>query len=179
MVVLSKGDAFNSIGKIRSGAVFIYPTDTIYGIGCDALNSESVLRIRALKGREIKPFSVIAPSLSWIFENCVVSPVAKEWLSKLPGPYTFILPLKKQAVAKEVCSGSIGVRIPNHWISELVNSFGKPIVTTSVNKSGFPFLSELKDLESFGADFVIFDGPVGGSPSSVIDLTGAVAKQLR
>ena len=75
-------------------SLFIYPTDTIYGVGCDALNGVLVDRIRDLKGRYDLPFSVIAPSKEWIREQCVIDERAQEWLDKLPGPYTLILKMK-------------------------------------------------------------------------------------
>ncbi|GAG45638.1 unnamed protein product, partial [marine sediment metagenome] len=69
------------IRKLRN-SVFIYPTDTIYGIGCNALNSKLVKRIRRIKKRDNKPFSVIAPSKKWIYDNCEVD---RKILKKLPG----------------------------------------------------------------------------------------------
>ena len=87
---------------IITGSVFIHPTDTIYGIGCDAQNSGSVKKVRKLKGRAANPFSVIAPSLDWVNENCIVTRQGEEWLDKLPGPYTLIFKLKNNCVAKEV-----------------------------------------------------------------------------
>ncbi|MFH0973384.1 MAG: Sua5/YciO/YrdC/YwlC family protein, partial [Candidatus Micrarchaeota archaeon] len=83
---------------IRSGAVIVYPTDTVYGVGCDARCAAAVRRIRALKGRSFaKPFSVIAPNKKWIQENCALSPQAAEFLAKkMPEPYTMILRLKNK-----------------------------------------------------------------------------------
>ena len=86
---------FNSI---LDGAVFIYPTDTIYGIGCNAENEEAVKKIRDAKNRSKAPFSVIAPSIDWIKENCEVTETAEEWLEKFPGPYTLIFKLKDKIV---------------------------------------------------------------------------------
>src|SRR3989338_832860 len=79
---------------IKDGSIFIYPTDTIYGIGGNALVDSSVKRIRTIKHRELKPFSVIAPNIKWIEKNCEVGKDTKKWLSKLPGPYTFFLDTK-------------------------------------------------------------------------------------
>ena len=83
------------LDEIKSGIVFVYPTDTIYGIGCDATNSSSVLKVRNIKERNDLPFSVVAPSKDWIRDNCEVDAKAEQWLDKLPGPYTLILKLKR------------------------------------------------------------------------------------
>ena len=165
------------LGRIKEGSIFIYPTDTIYGIGCNALHDESVLRIRELKERSKSPFSVIAPSNKWIYTNCEVSEEAAAWVEKLPGPYTLILKKKKDAVSEYLAPGldTLGVRIPNHWFSAVVEKLGIPIVTTSANKSGKDFMTSLKDLDEAlkkAADFIIYEGEKKGNPSQLVDLTG-------
>ncbi len=177
MRILSKNDVIvkkpEILAEILSGAVFIYPTDTIYGIGCDATIDQSVQRIRQLKGRETKPFSIIAPSIDWIEENCELSAKAKSWLLKLPGPYTLILPLKNPgSVSAQTNMGmkTIGVRMPNHWISEILAQVNKPIVTTSVNMAGNPPSTRREELEQFAVDFIIYEGEKKGAPSTIVDL---------
>ncbi len=101
------------VDEIKKGSVFVYPTDTIYGLGCDAGNSESVASIKKIKCREVgKPMSVIAPSVEWIKEHC---DVADELIEKyLPGPYTLILKKKDVNFLRDVSAGdSLGVRIPD------------------------------------------------------------------
>lgn len=178
MRILSKNDVIREkakvLAEINAGAVFIYPTDTIYGIGCDATNDRSARRLREMKARDKKPFSVIAPSIDWINENCAPSNKSKALLLKLPGPYTLIVPLNNpNAVCAHANMGmkTLGVRIPDHWISELVAEFGKPLITTSVNLSGQSPASDLAGLQKLGADFIIYEGDKKGSPSTVIDLT--------
>jgi len=178
MRLLSKNDLIKHkpevIAEILAGAVFIYPTDTIYGVGCDATNDLSVMRIRAMKARDTKPFSVIAPSIDWINENCTPSDKAKALLLKLPGPYTLIVPLKNlKAVCAHANMGmkTLGVRIPDHWISELVAEINRPIITTSINLSGQPPAFDLPALQKFGADFIIYEGDKKGKPSTILDLT--------
>ena len=166
--------------KIKEGAIFIYPTDTIYGIGCDARNFEAVKRIRELKNRDEKPFSVIAPSKEWIRKNCVINENAEKWLKKLPGPYTFILNVKN-SVAKNVAPGlsTLGVRIPDHWFSELVAELGLPVVTTSANKAGGNFMTSIENLDDDikpKVEFVIYEDEKHGSPSKIVDLTGEEIK---
>jgi len=174
---VEKGSIMESI---IDGAVFIYPTDTIYGIGCNATNSDSVKKIRKLKGRLSNPFSVIAPSVDWIRENCAVTKDGEEWIKKLPGPYTLIFKLKnKKCVAKEVNAGleTLGVRIPKHWISKVVAEADIPVITTSVNKSGQDYMASIEDLDETmenGVDFVLYEGKKEGKPSKIIDLTGDV-----
>lgn len=161
------------------GAVIIYPTDTIYGIGVNALDDGAVKRLREIKGREFKPFSVIAPSLKWIRENCVTDfKEAKEAMAKLPGPYTIFFDLKnKNCVSPSVnpLDGSLGVRIPKAWFSDFVAAAGIPFVTTSVNLSGEPFMKKLEDLDDKiknSVDYIIYEGELNGVPSEKIDLRG-------
>lgn len=162
--------------RIRNGSVFIYPTDTIYGIGCSALNSESVKKIRNIKERPHMPFSVIAPSKKWILENCIVEGEAKEWVDKLPGPYTLILKLKNpSAISKEVNPNnrSIGVRIPRHWIYAYVAELGIPIVTTSANKAGKNFMTSIDNLDpgvKIKTEFILYEGEKIGQPSTLVHL---------
>jgi len=161
--------------KIENGAIFIHPTDTIYGIGCNALNSNAVKRIREIKGRHITPFSVIAPSKEWIFENCRITDEAREWIAMLPGPYTLVLNKKDTTIAEEVTPGidTIGVRIPDHWFSEVVNKFGFPIVTTSANLVHENFMTSLDNLDiriKSHVDFIIYEGVKEGRPSRIIHL---------
>jgi L-threonylcarbamoyladenylate synthase len=187
MKILSKEDIEKEhfVLDVLKGAVFIYPTDTIYGIGCDATNDESVKRIREIKGRDSKQFSVIAPSSKWIDDNCVVPFSGAEWLAKLPGPYTLILKLKNNnCVAPSVnpAGETLGVRIPRHWISDVATKIGKPLVTTSVNISGQPFAVSVQEITPTileQVDFIIDEGKKDGRPSTMVDLTGeeAVVKQ--
>tara|TARA_Y100000310_G_C20548642_1_gene746897 strand:- start:451 stop:1023 length:573 start_codon:yes stop_codon:yes gene_type:complete len=160
-------------------AVFIYPTDTIYGIGCNALSSTAVQKIRDIKHRSKNPFSIIAPSKEWIGENCIVNNNAQEWIKRLPGPYTLILKKKNECVSNEVApdKDSLGVRIPDHWFFQFVNEIGIPIVSTSVNITRKDFMTSLEDLDpevKSKVDFIIYDGPKEGRPSKIIDLTDEV-----
>lgn len=179
MRVLSKEEFLNEVKlleNIKKGAVFIYPTDTIYGIGCNAQKEETVKKIRQIKNRHDMPFSVIVPSKEWIKENCVIDKKAQEWIAKLPGPYTLILKLKnKKVVANNVSLGkdTLGVRIPDHWISKVVQNLNIPIITTSVNKSGEDFASSIEEIDhsiKSEVDFAIDEGEKRGRPSTIINL---------
>ena len=162
--------------RIRQGAVFIHPTDTIYGIGCDATNEVAVQRIRTIKQRVAMPFSVIAPSKRWIFENCAVSLEGEKWLDRLPGPYTLVLRLKAaSAVAAAVANNAktLGVRMPGHWMNDIVAELGFPVVSTSANLTGQAHMSAIDDLnESIRqkVDFIIYEGEKAGRPSTIVRL---------
>jgi len=169
--------------RLMKSKVFIYPTDSIYGIGCDATNEALVAKVRKLKKSVLQPFSVIAPSKEWVYQNCIVDEKHKHYVELLgkkidiagkKNCFTLILKLKnKNAVAKTVNQGveTIGVRIPEHWISEVVKELGFPIVTTSANPTGENFMTSLEDLNDSikeGVDFVIYEGEKHGSPSTII-----------
>lgn len=170
-----RNDTFKT--KILKGDIFIHPTDTVYGIGCNAMDEVAVKKIREIKNRSAdKPFSVIAPSINWIKENCVIDTTAEEWLGKLPGPYTLILELKSDArIPPVVNSGkrSIGVRFPDHWIIDIIKDSNTPIITATANKAGEDFMTSLDDLDSdvqTKTDFLIYEGQKPGKPSTLVNL---------
>lgn len=161
----------NFVEDIKNGAIFIYPTDTIYGLGCDAGNIESVKLIRDIKYRDTnKSMSVIAPSKEWIKEHCIVD---DELMDKyLPGPYTLILKKKNADFLSEVSFNDLlGVRIPDCEFTELVERAGVPFITTSVNFTGESFAVKISDIDSKildTAEIVIGVGKLDGRPSTLI-----------
>ncbi len=163
------------LNLIDEGAVFIYPTDTIYGIGCNANDKQAVQKIRILKNRPNSPFSVIVPSVDWIHENCLLTSEIKDWLAKLPGPYTFVMDLKNDlTLAPNVNpeSDSVGIRIPDHWFVHEMEGYENPIITTSANKSGMDFMVSLDTLNKEigeNVDFIIYEGENHGRPSKIVD----------
>jgi L-threonylcarbamoyladenylate synthase len=163
-------------------SVFIYPTDTIYGVGCNALDYKLVDRVRKIKKTD-KPLSIIVPTKQWIYDNCVVTQEAEEWVRKLPGPYTLVLKLKNpKAIAKNVYNNddmSVGIRMPNHWFLAVSYSTNMPIVTTSANLSGEDFMTNIEDLNPSirnNVDYVFYDGDKKGMPSTIINL---VSKEIK
>jgi L-threonylcarbamoyladenylate synthase len=172
---LEDSDFYSS--EVKEGKIFVYPTDTIYGIGCDALNGESIEKIREIKKRDSKPLSVIVPNVEWIKENCFVDEKGENALAKLPGPYTFIADLRNtNCIAKEELIGDLtglGVRIPNNWFSEWISKNNLVFVTSSVNASGEANLvnpDELKEEIKEKIDYLISDGLLIGKASTIIDL---------
>lgn len=181
MDVITKEDFLNDVDRnathIKYGSIFIYPTDTLYGIGCDARNNALVRRVRMIKNSFEQPMSVIVPSKDWIRENLVVEEEHEEWLSKLPGPYTLIFKIKAQCcVASDVNLGrnTLGVRIPDNWFADVVSALGFPIITTSINRHGeMPCCSvqDVPDNICRMVDVAITDGIISGDPSTLVDLT--------
>jgi L-threonylcarbamoyladenylate synthase len=155
--------------EILKGKIFIYPTDTIYGIGCNALNQASVKKIRNIKQRDQKPFSIIAPSFDWIEQNCIVDINLKKYL---PGPYTIILKKKDPKCLPWVSdTDTLGVRIPKSKFCKEIQKTKLPFITTSVNISGQMPANSItevsKDLKG-KVDFIIDEGTLSGKPSTLI-----------
>jgi L-threonylcarbamoyladenylate synthase len=159
------------IKAIKQGKIFIYPTATIYGLGCNAENPESVKRIKEMKGRDKdKPLSVIAPSIKWIKDNLIIDCEINNYL---PGPFTLILKKKNPEFLKWVSpTTSLGVRIPANNLTKIIQKAGKPFITTSVNLSGEPFATSLEEIPKeikSKVDFIIeADGELSGKPSTLI-----------
>lgn len=188
MLVITKAELLEKKREFlerMENEIFIYPTDTIYGIGCDATNVELVKKLRIIKNRFEGPFSIIAPGKKWIYNNLEVGKHAEEELNKLPGPFTLIFNLdNKEAVSEDTNNdmNTLGVRIPDHWISDLVADSGKPIITTSANIAGQDFLTKPEDVGSHlknNVSFLIDEGEISGKPSKIIDCTKEDKEILR
>jgi tRNA threonylcarbamoyl adenosine modification protein (Sua5/YciO/YrdC/YwlC family) len=168
-----------AINILKEGGVIIYPTDTVYGIGCDIFNREALDRVKQIKSNpDIKLLSFICPNLKDIAKYARVSDYAYKTMKRLlPGPYTFILPAAKN-VPKKLWSKrkTVGIRIPNHPITlKIVQGLGNPIVSTSVTTRKGELLIdplEIKSVFDFQVDLMLASGNLSGKPSSVIDLSG-------
>ncbi len=154
---------------VLSGKIFIYPTDTIYGLGCDATIKEAAEKIREIKKRDNRPFSIIAPSFKWIEENCIVDVELKKYL---PGSYTIIMKKKNPPFLPWVSdTDSIGIRIPDNDFCKQIQKTGVPFITTSVNLAGEPFATKIIDIKEEiknKVDFIIDIGELNGRPSTLI-----------
>ncbi len=160
----------NIVKNILAGKLFIYPTDTIYGIGCDATNEAAVEKIKKIKERDReKPLSVIAPNTDWIEEHCFIDVEIDKYL---PGPYTIILKKKNKNFLSHVSDTEfLGIRIPKCDFSEKVAESGVPFITTSVNVSGRAFVESINDIPQGildNVDVVIDEGKLAGKPSTII-----------
>lgn len=168
---------------IRNGGVIIYPTDTVYGLGCDITNNKAVERICRIKG--IKPakatFSFICPDLSNIafYTKPFSSNVYKLMRKNFPGPFTFILKASTQ-VPKLLKNNrkQVGIRIPNSPIvSHLLEQLEAPIMSTSISGADdiTPYPTDPEEIfEQYKnqVDLVINGGFGGNQPSTVVDCTG-------
>ncbi len=172
-----------AIDIIQQGGLVIYPTDTIYGLGCDITNNKAVERICRIKG--IKPqkanFSFICSNLSNIsnYTKPFSSAVYKAMRKNLPGPFTFILNASSQ-VPKMLKNNrkSVGIRVPNSPIvAALVENLDYPIMSTSLKNNDDPIISHPTDPYEIYEQYknsvdLIIDGGFGGNiPSAVIDCT--------
>ena len=169
-MIIKLEDAGNRFISRILNQIFIYPTDTIYGIGCDAENENLVEKIRNIKGRDAKPFSVIAPSFEWILQNCETT--EQDLIKYLPGAYTLILKKKDKNFLKHISDNEyLGVRIPAHEFTKILQMTGKPIVTTSVNFSGEKPANKLNEIDEEiknQVDLIIDDGALSGEVSKTV-----------
>ena len=171
---------------LKDGGIIAYPTDTIYGIGCDIMNKKAIEKVYRLKRRDQnKPFSFICADLTDISQYAKVSNYAYKTMRRLlPGPYTFILEGSKM-VPKIMLTKrkTAGIRVPAHEIClKLVEGLGNPIISTSANhENGEVFDNPSLLHDHFGAniDMVIDGGIVSGEPSSVISLIKDSPEVLR
>ena len=174
------------VDMLRRGAVIAYPTDTIYGIGCDIMNKKAIERVYQIKQRpKNKPFSFICSDLKNISQYAKVTNYAYKTMRRLlPGPFTFILEGSNQVPKMMLTKRkTAGIRVPDNPIClALITTLGNPIISTSAAvPEGYvlnePWLIE----EHFGKqlDLVIDGGPLAGDPSSVVSLIDDKPEVLR
>ncbi|MBS3074958.1 threonylcarbamoyl-AMP synthase [Candidatus Pacearchaeota archaeon] len=158
------------LSKILEGRIFIYPTDTIYGLGCNAEDKEAVEKIKQIKQRDAnKPMSVIAPSIEWIKENLIVDIDLDKYL---PGSYTILLKKKNPDFLSWVSNtDSLGIRVPNNDFTKIIQKSKAPFITTSVNLSGEHFATKISEISKEileKVDIIIDNGELNGKPSTLI-----------
>lgn len=175
---------------LKKGGIIIYPTDTIYGIGCDLFNRQAIDRLCRIK--EVKPkslnLSFICYDMSHISEYVkgMDTPTFKILKRALPGPYTFILESSsKVPKILNVNKKTVGIRIPDHNIPrQIVQTLGNPIVTSSI-KDDDKVIEYTTDPEHIFGEFehlvdIVIDGGYGGNiPSTVIDCTSGIPEVIR
>jgi tRNA threonylcarbamoyl adenosine modification protein (Sua5/YciO/YrdC/YwlC family) len=170
------------IEVLRDGGIIIYPTDTVYGLGCDITNARAVEKVARIKGVKVEKnnFSFICSDLSHLsdYTKPIPNPVFKLMKKNLPGPFTFLLEANNNLPKYFKGKKTVGIRVPdNNIIREIVRQLGNPILSTSI-KDEDEILEYTTDPElieeKFGeiADLVI-DGGFGELvPSTIVDCTG-------
>lgn len=178
------------IDCLKKGGVIIYPTDTVYGLGCDIYNSRAVDRVARIKGikKEKANFSFICHDLSHLsdFTKPIDNSIFKLMKSSLPGPYTFILnannnvPRIFQSKKK-----TVGIRVPdNNIILEIVRELGNPVMTTSIHDED-ELLEYTTDPELIYEKYesqvdIVIDGGYGGFvPSTILNCTSDEPELIR
>lgn len=165
---------------LKDGGIIIYPTDTIYGLGCDIMQHKAIERISKIKNIDPQKaqFSFICDSLSKLsdYTKSIDTPLYRILKNYLPGPFTFILPASKQ-VPKILQSkkSTVGIRVPDNKICfSILHELGNPILSTSLPGQ---MVEEYTDPEIMYERFedivdIVIDGGIGGiEPSTVIDCT--------
>ncbi len=163
---------------LNEGGVIAYPTDTVYGLGCDIANKQAIERLYQLKGMpKDQRLAFICPDLSDISKYAVVeNPTYRVLKHFLPGPYTFIL-LATREVPKMLLNKqkTVGIRVPNHPIAiAIVRELGRPLISTTACRPGQdPLVDPWEiDQEFTGLDLVIDSGETSGTvPTTVVDLS--------
>ena len=163
---------------LKSGGIIVYPTDTIYGLGCDIFQPAAIEKICQLKN--LNPLkaqlSFICKDLSHLsdFTKNIDTPLFRTLKSHLPGPFTFILPASKQVPKLlQTKKSTIGIRIPNNEICmQILEALGNPIISTSLPGE---FVEDYTDPEIIQQNIgnkvdLIVDGGIGGThPSTIVD----------
>ena len=174
---------------LRDGGLVIYPTDTVYGLGCDITNSRALEKIAKIKGIKLEKanWSFICHDLSNLsdYVRQIDTATFKILKRALPGPYTFILPGNNNLPKEFKKKTTVGIRVPdNNIILELVRQLGNPIVSTSIRDDD-DVIEYTTDPELIFEKWqnlvdVVIDGGYGDNqPSTIIDLSGPEPVILR
>ncbi|MCA1988594.1 MAG: threonylcarbamoyl-AMP synthase [Desulfarculus sp.] len=171
---------------LADGGVVAYPTDTVYGLGCDIFNKHAIKRVHQIKNQpETKPFSFICPDLKELSHYARVTNYAYKTLRRLlPGPYTFVLEGSRE-VPKMMLTRrkTAGIRVPDHAIPlAIALQLGRPLLSTSAtDRDGNPLESAWEIEQALGKqlDLIVDGGPVPGQPSSVVSLVDDAPEVLR
>ncbi|HOP34855.1 MAG TPA: L-threonylcarbamoyladenylate synthase [Syntrophales bacterium] len=175
-----------AVDILENGGIVIYPTDTVYGIGCDLLNRRAIERIYDIKQRSRKqPFSFICADLKDISQYAIVPNYAYKAMKRLlPGPYTFVLEASR-LVPRIILPKrkSVGIRVPDNRIClALVSAFGRPVISTSVTTADGDIMTDPGEIEEKfknRVDMVIDGGILPPAESSVVSFLEEVPEVIR
>lgn len=183
----SQEGLIEAASAVRDGGLVVYPTDTVYGVGCDPFNSKTVMRLIELKERGLKPLPVLCTSMEAASRLVILDTLAERIASRFwPGPLTIVAPLRDFKVPQEVTGGAnnLGVRVPNYGCTlKLLELCGGYLVGTSANKSGAPAARSLSDVDrelAEGVDILLDGGrTLLGKESTVLQIASGEVKLLR
>ena len=161
---------------VRDGELVVYPTETVYGLGADALDPDAVERVFEAKGRDRDdPISLAVPDVETALEYVQVSDRERRFMDRfLPGPVTVVCE-RRDPVPDALTAGldRVGVRIPDHDLALALLDRVAPITATSANVTGRPSVTRLADLDPEirkAAAVVLDGGETGGTASTVVDV---------
>lgn len=162
--------------RLAAGAVIVYPTDTLYALGCSIKSPVGIEKLRQIKGKDSSEMSIACADLTSIATYAKVDDVTFRTLRKnLPGAFTFIMPASKKAPEK-VLEGrrTVGVRVPQNNIAlAIIRELGAPLVTTSVRHDGdeMEYLTDPTLIEeAYPTVDLVVDGGIGqNNPSTIVD----------
>ncbi len=174
---------------LKNGGIVIYPTDTVYGLGCDITNTKALEKIARIKGVKLDKanFSFICNDLSHLsdYVKQIDTPTYKILKRALPGPYTFVLPGSNSLPKVFKKKKTVGIRVPNNNIARaIVAELGNPIISTSIHDED-DVLEYTTDPELIFEKWqnlvaAVIDGGYGDNhASTVIDLTNSIPKVIR
>jgi L-threonylcarbamoyladenylate synthase len=178
---VSDDDVLHAVNLLRNGGAVVYPTETLYGLGVDALNESALVRLADLKVRDAhKPISVLVSDdrmLHGLVET--IPPKARVLIERFwPGPLTMVFAARPELPAALTAgSGSIGARISSHPTAQaLVTALGRPLTSPSANPAGQPPPKRIEDARAYFGGRVecyLDAGPLPGEPAStVVDVRG-------
>ena len=174
-----------ALETVENGGILVYPTDTVYGMGCDLQNKDALDRLYRLKKiPKRKPLSFICSDLKMVSEYAKLSNSAHKMMRKLlPGPFTFVLQATRE-VPKLMISKqrTVGIRVPEQeFILELVNRLGRPLVNTSASDTLDEVVSDPDQIEEMypSADLMISLGQQRSEASTILDFTGDMPEVIR
>lgn len=175
---------------LQRGGIIIYPSDTVYALGCDINNLKAMQKLAQLKGVKLEKsrFSIVCNNLSHLseFTKPIETSVFRLLKSKLPGAFTFVLEANKNLPLAYKGHKTIGFRVPNHSIpTALVGKLGNPIASTSIKDEEDELMEYITDPELLAERFgnavdLVIDGGWGElTPSTIVDITSGIPEIIR
>ncbi len=166
---------------LSDGKIIVYPTDTVWGMGCDPFDQKAIDNLFTVKGKKLDGLSIMFSHKKGIYDSCEINKKAKKIIEEfLPGPITLILKSKKEFAKGVTRNGNVAVRIPlNRTSMDLAKDM--PVVTTSANLHGEKIAENIKQAEDiFGQSCYYLEGEKPkGIESTIIDLTEKEPKIAR